>query len=167
MVRQTSMLYLAAAFVLFAGTATAQEVGCTTVMDCAQKAMEAAFQAKTAIGIAVPKGAVMAFNLPECPEGWSEFGPLQGRSIVGAGAGTGLTERKVGESGGEETHKLTVDEMPSHSHPYDSESGVDGNRSGQQDATYNRIHSSTGAVGGDKPHNNMSPFFVLRYCERK
>lgn len=31
----------------------------------------------------VPQGAVMYFNLPSCPSGWSEMTPAQGRTIVG------------------------------------------------------------------------------------
>jgi microcystin-dependent protein len=46
------------------------------------------------------------FNLPD----------LRGRSPIGAGAGVGLTARNLGERIGAETHSLTVDEMPSHTH---------------------------------------------------
>jgi len=41
---------------------------------------------------------------------------LRGRTLVGAGSGTGLTPRAVNDSGGEETHQLTSGEMPTHSH---------------------------------------------------
>lgn len=46
------------------------------------------------------------FNLPD----------LRGRVPVGSGAGTGLTARTLGQTFGEETHTLTVTEMPSHNH---------------------------------------------------
>ncbi len=140
---------------------------CTTVADCAQKAMEAAYQAKLAFQIALPKGAVMAFNLPKCPDGWAPFAPLSGRVIVGVGAGAGLTERKLGDRGGEEEHRLTVDEMPSHSHQYQTAQNWDGDRSGRQNAGYERITPSTSPAGGDKPHNTMPPFQALLYCERQ
>src|SRR6185437_10587695 len=46
------------------------------------------------------------FNLPD----------LQGRVPVGAGAGSGLTNRVLAAKGGEENHTLSVAEMPSHGH---------------------------------------------------
>lgn len=47
------------------------------------------------------------FNVPD----------YRGRTIVGAGTGTGLSARLRGQSGGEETHKLTLTELASHNHP--------------------------------------------------
>lgn len=46
------------------------------------------------------------FNLPD----W------RGRSPLGAGEGSGLTERIIGQTGGEENHELTEDENATHSH---------------------------------------------------
>ena len=46
------------------------------------------------------------FNVPD----------LRSRTALGAGTGTGLSSRILGSSGGEETHVLTVPEMPSHTH---------------------------------------------------
>jgi len=40
----------------------------------------------------------------------------RGRTIGGIGTGTGLTNRTLGQTVGEETHTITVNEMPSHSH---------------------------------------------------
>jgi microcystin-dependent protein len=42
---------------------------------------------------------------------------LRGRAVIGAGAGPNLSNRALGSSGGAETHFLTINEMPSHSHP--------------------------------------------------
>jgi microcystin-dependent protein len=51
-------------------------------------------------------------------DGSTTFGipDYRGRTIVGAGAGTGLTSRALGTNGGEETHLLANGEMPTHSH---------------------------------------------------
>lgn len=60
-----------------------------------------------AIGTTFGAGdGVNTFNLPD----------LRGRVPVGSGAGAGLTARTLGQIFGEETHALTVTEMPSHTH---------------------------------------------------
>lgn len=41
---------------------------------------------------------------------------LRGRFILGSGAGTGLSPRTAGTTGGEENHTLTTAEIPSHTH---------------------------------------------------
>lgn len=46
------------------------------------------------------------FNVPD----------YRGRTILGAGAGPGLTTRNRGDKGGEETHTLTVAEVATHAH---------------------------------------------------
>jgi microcystin-dependent protein len=46
------------------------------------------------------------FNVPD----------LRGRFVVGSGQGAGLTVRPAGTAGGAETHALTAEQMPAHSH---------------------------------------------------
>lgn len=41
---------------------------------------------------------------------------LRGRAVIGSGAGDDLTARAVGDTGGEETHVLTIDELAIHGH---------------------------------------------------
>jgi microcystin-dependent protein len=52
-------------------------------------------------------------------DGVSTFGlpDLQGRSMVGTGQGAGLNSYMLGQKGGAESHSLTVNELPAHSHP--------------------------------------------------
>jgi microcystin-dependent protein len=45
---------------------------------------------------------------------------MRGRITIGAGQGSGLTNRVLGATGGAETHTLTTSEMPSHTHVQNS-----------------------------------------------
>ena len=47
-----------------------------------------------------------SFNIPD----------LRGRTIIGTGGGTNLTNRLVGATGGTESETLTIAKMPSHTH---------------------------------------------------
>jgi len=110
-----------------------------------------------AIGTAYGAGdGARTFSLPD----------LRGRVPVGRGdGGAGLTERSRGATGGAETHRLTVEEMPSHTHRLGSRLGVPkagaitlDSGTGEADTVL-----STGSTGGDRAHNNMQPFGVVRY----
>lgn len=80
--------------------------------------------AGTTGGSDLPSGAVVAFDRDDgCPPGWSEYRDADGRFIVGTGRhsvhdryGDEVAEFESGEVGGERTHRLSVDEMPSHEH---------------------------------------------------
>jgi microcystin-dependent protein len=94
------------------------------------------------------------FNLPDLSE----------RVAVG-NAGDG--EFSLGTTGGEKTHTLTVDEMPSHNHTlrWDKEGGTgSGNgvllKDGYMQTTYNYLTANT---GGSKAHNNMQPYIALNF----
>ena len=171
-------LIIGCAIVFYAiggGTAIAQN--CQTVGECAQQAAQSAKDVRDTLERLIPPGAVLAFNRPDCPlVGWKPFAPLAGRVIVGAGSGmrdqTGkaLTARTVGQSGGEEAHVLTVDELAGHSHGYMYSSGQHSpsqvDHTPQEFGLKDRPNTQTSASGGNKAHNTMPPFYVLTYCER-
>ncbi len=111
---------------------------------------------------------VQTFMLPD----------LRGRTIIGVGTGrvypggsSYLTQRELGDAGGEENHTLTSNEMPSHSHTIPTMAGDDlnfTNVTGQVPAadsnpTQNVKSVSSGLTGGGQSHNNMQPFFALNY----
>jgi hypothetical protein len=120
------------------------------------------------LATAVPKDTVAAFNLPICPEGWTALPEAAGRTIVGAGSGTGLTARVFGSTGGEERHTLTVAEMPRHRHQLPTFNGVAGSReigSGHYGADL-QPQEFTEFEGSGQPHNVMPPFLVLTQCKK-
>ena len=102
---------------------------------------------------------------------------LSGRVVVGQGSGSGLTARSMGATGGAETHTLTTDEMPTHSHTSNAVGGTvglitaDGSSTaitGDSSAVEPNIFAAPAAltinsVGDGDAHNNMQPFAVLNY----
>jgi hypothetical protein len=122
----------------------------------------------------LPNGAVVAFDKSEgCPSGWSSFLAAGGRTIIGAGPNSNLDEngrqlsvRQLGASGGEEKHKLSLDEMPPHNHG--------GGLVGTSDHG-GLDNSARGVANNEKPlelegkglaHNIMPPFIALYYCKK-
>lgn len=100
---------------------------------------------------------------------------LRGRSPIGFGQGPGLQNYTQGQSGGEETVTLTLNQVPSHSHTaYGSANTATtaspGNAVWATETRLN-IYSSgggtamapSGVSGGNQPHDNMSPYLTLNY----
>lgn len=77
-----------------------------------------------------------------------------------------------GSTGGEATHKLTVSEMPSHTHGYSSGRWYWAERDGGGDIITNQSGTSylfsrtTSATGGNTAHNNMPPYLVVYAWKR-
>lgn len=103
---------------------------------------------------------------------------LQGATPLGPGQGPGLSLRDLGETGGEQTVALSVQEIPAHAHTADCNAGM-----GDQylpvgnfwamDAGGNNEYGSTGGSqmasdaittsGGSSPHPNMQPYLVVNF----
>jgi microcystin-dependent protein len=122
----------------------------------------------------LPPGSIIAYNKNTAPQGWticngtSGSPDLRGRFILGTGPGPGLTNRVLNQKGGAENHTLTLGEMPKHTHGLrvwhanfkHKGSATEGSTKDDSDGAFTL---TTHPTGESKPHNNMSPFYVLTY----
>ena len=120
----------------------------------------------------IPAGSVIMWSGSEedIPSGWAlcdgqEGRPdLQDRFVLGAG-----TAHTVGETGGEEDHVLTEDEMPEHVHNAGTllSSSIGGGwyafAASTATSAKKIFQQSSSQKGASQPHNNMPPYYVMCY----
>ena len=100
---------------------------------------------------------------------WQRFG--EGRTLVGFSSSVSNDTPEWVKIGGREygsfTHKLTVEEMPSHTHDFivDAGNGT-GNYPEDTSQTSFNYRAKTEPTGGDKPHNNVQPSVVVYFWKR-
>ena len=90
------------------------------------------------------------FNLPDA----------RGRSPLGAGIGSGLTLRIIGQTGGEETHILIAAEIPDLNPTEGFVTDQPGTDVYQGGGTPKKTKVSLINAGGGGAHNTMHPFYV-------
>lgn len=104
---------------------------------------------------------------------WVAFG--EGRTLVGQGQGSGLTNRPTVEAtGGAETHTLTIAQIPAHNHTFsDNVRSISANAGyPNPTAQYNPnvatnvISNTTDNSGGGQAHNIMQPYIVTYMWKR-
>ena len=72
----------------------------------------------------------------------------------------------MGGSGGNQSHLLSVGEMPTHSHStvaYGYFNALVGNQAINAMQNYSQTSTSTGPAGGVSSHNNVQPTMVVNY----
>jgi microcystin-dependent protein len=91
---------------------------------------------------------------------------LRGRTLLGDGTGTGLTNRAFAGTGGAETHTLVTAEMPSHQHAYTAPAALPfAYTPGPAPAgAAAGTPANTVSTGGSGAHNNMQPWLALHYA---
>jgi hypothetical protein len=94
-----------------------------------------------------------------------------GKVLVGLDT-TDTDFNAIGKIGGEKTHILTVDEMPSHTHgvpqahPYNKNATEHYTLVRQSFDKNTEYNVDTSATGGGEAHNNMPPYQVVAYWKR-
>lgn len=105
-------------------------------------------------------------------DGSTTFNLPDKRGKVGVGYDSTNTNFNIlGKTGGEETHVLTEDEMPSHVHKANFSLGGAGNAEGrlvlgnntQNGTTSGNYGSPIASAGGGQAHNNIQPYITLNY----
>lgn len=92
------------------------------------------------------------FNLPN----------LKGRVPVGYDSNQ-FEFDNLGETGGEKTHQLTVNEMPSHNHGLTQGYVQTGQTGAFAKTEYTATSGNTASTGNNEAHNNLQPFLVVNY----
>lgn len=102
----------------------------------------------------------------------------RGRTLIGAGTGTGLTARTHGAAVGAETHVLAEGELPAHAHTTgvgstDTTTGIFGTTTTGVPGSATKSHAllaqaptsatRTGNTGSGTAHNNMQPSLGLNW----
>lgn len=125
----------------------------------------------------LPRGVIVAWYYSTVPNGWALCDgtngtpDLRSRFVIGSGQGIGLTNRPIGSYGGEESHVLSLNEIPSHTHTMPGDDMLESwatrlsNISYDADSRYsgNGGIFATSSSGGSQAHNNMPPYYALAY----
>lgn len=101
---------------------------------------------------------------------WERVDQMKGRFPLGAGPMvTSGTEIAVTATGGEETHKLTVSEIPPHTHTVNATPDDAGGNTGsrlRKTTDPDNATEVTGESGGGEAHNNIPPYYAIHFIRR-
>jgi microcystin-dependent protein len=92
---------------------------------------------------------------------------LRGRVAIHPGTGPGLRSYNLGQEGGNETHTLTVGQMPRHKHTLGAATGATtGTIRALQTrlvASFNEIDFAMGETGNDEDFDLIQPYACVNY----
>jgi len=132
-------------------------------------------------GGSVPSGIIVMWSgtIASIPSGWAlcdgQNGTpdLRDRFIVGArqdSGGVAMTNvtGSLTQTGGEVTHTLTIDEIPTHTHDlYVTRSATTGSDTTQvarsQDTSSTKMNTPTESAGGGQGHNTLPVYYALAF----
>lgn len=114
-------------------------------------------------------GVVWAWFKPasDIPAGWKECVDVRGRTIVGLQPGDAEFGMLKGTYGTKK-HQLTVAELPSHRHSFQTTRDFGDSTPSSQvttDPQQNKGPGYTDNTGSDQPHNNIQPSIIAYYIE--
>lgn len=118
--------------------------------------------------ILIPRGGVMLWygDANAIPTGWAICNGQNGTPDLRGRFALGASDKyALGATGGEETHTLTIAEMPRHYHKFPL-GRYQGNGSGiaqRETGVHTGDYDYTGDTGEGQPHNNMPPYLALYY----
>jgi hypothetical protein len=88
---------------------------------------------------------------------------LMAQDVIPSGAPAGSTVHPIMSKGGEQTHVLTVAEMPEHTHASAAVGAIGVSIGSNPFNSYPPPSGQSGKAGGNAPHNNMPPYYTLVY----
>ena len=142
-------------------------------LDAMQSMIDSAYTKESIVDLIFPIGFVVTLETNIDPNdlwGGKWIRTAKGKFIVGLNESE--SEFKyLGRTGGEKTHVLTVDEMPSHSHGQIVTAGTGGTATRTDFAGDSKGQKypqgvDTYSTGGDKAHNNLPPYEVAYKWKR-
>lgn len=123
-----------------------------------------------------PPGAVMAFDLAQCPSGWSYYSAATGRSIIGTGRYTEGTHGSFAfnyslrQRTGTALNRLSISHLPAHTHSTTTVRSVHTTEvSGGFSTSGSKLsatNSQTGSTGGNHAFDQRPPTIALTYCRK-
>lgn len=131
-------------------------------------------QNNSLVNLLFPIGQIIIKSDNEDYSDWLGFSwerTAVGKVLVGLDT-TDTDFNAIGKIGGEKTHILTVDEMPSHTHgvpqahPYNKDATEHYTLVRQSFNQITEYNVDTSATGGGEAHNNMPPYQVVAYWKR-